>query len=100
MSEAEQTSSEIEEIEIPEPDESRRPPPLNFSESDESSLFNKTEDTTHVSDQSTFEIDKENKVGSGPSRAARLAEIAEEADYHIEKTAWKYRSIKEILNDP
>ena len=50
-----------EREQIPEPIESvPRPTPLNFSEitSDESSLFNKTEDTSQLTEDKTFDNDK------------------------------------------
>jgi len=86
----------------PENDIVPRPTPLNFSEitSDESSLFNKTEDTSNLTEDKTFEDDKENRLGNATTRAARLDTLAATVDSHLKQTAWKYRTIKEILNDP
>ena len=58
---SEEGISNVERDHIPEPIESvPRPTPLNFNDitSDESSLFSKTEDTSHLTEDKTFDIDK------------------------------------------
>ena len=88
-----------ERAQIPEPIESvPRPTPLNFSEitSGESSLFNKTEDTSNLTEDKTFEDDKgileiisfiyfnlENRLGNATTRAARLDILAATVDSHL-----------------